>query len=119
MPLTLAVALAGILLLALGTWQVRRLAWKETLIAEIEAGLAAEPLLVEPTTDAAALRAWRPVRLRAKMMAGSSRRLGVEGREGRPGSRLLGVFRDEAGRSWLVDRGWIPEEASAATSRRS
>jgi surfeit locus 1 family protein len=37
------------ILLALGFWQVQRLAWKEGLIAEIEARLAAEPV---PLPDA-------------------------------------------------------------------
>jgi surfeit locus 1 family protein len=39
-----AVVLAVIVLAALGTWQVQRLHWKEALIAEREARLAAPPI---------------------------------------------------------------------------
>ena len=42
--LTLATAVAFAILLALGTWQVQRLAWKENLIATIESRVDAEPL---------------------------------------------------------------------------
>ena len=42
--LTLATAVALAILLALGTWQVQRLAWKENLIATIESRVDAEPL---------------------------------------------------------------------------
>jgi surfeit locus 1 family protein len=41
--LTLATAVALAILLALGTWQVQRLAWKEGLIATIESRVDAEP----------------------------------------------------------------------------
>lgn len=43
----IAGALALACLLALGTWQVQRLMWKEALIADIEARLAAPPLELE------------------------------------------------------------------------
>ena len=37
-------AAAFAILLALGTWQVQRLAWKESLIASIESRVASAPL---------------------------------------------------------------------------
>lgn len=42
--MTIAVLVALAVLLSLGTWQVRRLAWKEDLIARVEARVGAEPL---------------------------------------------------------------------------
>ncbi|HLO95252.1 MAG TPA: SURF1 family protein [Burkholderiaceae bacterium] len=51
----LAVTLGGVvligILLALGTWQVRRLAWKEALIARIEVSQAGEPQPLPPVQD--------------------------------------------------------------------
>ncbi|MEO1748908.1 MAG: SURF1 family cytochrome oxidase biogenesis protein, partial [Pseudomonadota bacterium] len=34
-------------LIALGTWQVQRLAWKEGLLANIDARLSAEPMAID------------------------------------------------------------------------
>ncbi len=56
----LAVTLGGLvllgILLALGTWQVQRLAWKQALIARIEASQAGEPQALP------AMRHWPQVR---------------------------------------------------------
>lgn len=42
--LTVATAIAFVILCALGTWQVQRLHWKEALIASVERGLIAAPV---------------------------------------------------------------------------
>ena len=46
----------GAFLTGLGIWQLHRLAWKEGLIAEIEARVHAAPVPVPPPADWAALR---------------------------------------------------------------
>jgi surfeit locus 1 family protein len=58
-PVLIASALGLALLLALGVWQMQRLSWKQSLIAEATAALAAEPI----TLDAAL----------AEVMAGKKR----------------------------------------------
>jgi surfeit locus 1 family protein len=52
--LTLATAVAFAILLALGTWQVQRLAWKESLVATIESRVDAEPAPLAEVEQAAA-----------------------------------------------------------------
>jgi surfeit locus 1 family protein len=47
LPLLVAAGLAFVVLVGLGTWQVQRLAWKEGLIAAIEARTALEPVPVD------------------------------------------------------------------------
>ena len=49
--LTGCTAVALLILLALGTWQLQRLQWKQTLIADMEAGLAEEPAALPASTD--------------------------------------------------------------------
>ncbi len=60
-----AAAIAFAILVSLGVWQLNRLAWKEGLIARVEAGLAAAPVPAPgpaewPTLDVAAAE-YRPV----------------------------------------------------------
>ena len=49
--LTLTVVIALVILLALGTWQVQRLAWKEDLLARIAALEAAPPQPAGPVIE--------------------------------------------------------------------
>ena len=52
---TIAAVCAFALLIALGTWQVKRLAWKEALIATVSARFAAPPSPLPPSSDWARL----------------------------------------------------------------
>ena len=46
-PATLATLVAFAILVALGMWQLERLAWKEGLVAPIDSGLKKEPAPLE------------------------------------------------------------------------
>ena len=49
---TIALGLVGVSILAgLGLWQIQRLAWKEALIAELEARLTAPPIALPDALD--------------------------------------------------------------------
>lgn len=98
-------------LIGLGTWQLQRLEWKENVIAERAAGLAAPPLAVEEIPPSG----WQKF---------EHRRVTLQGRfehkfqmpvfnpaqpvDGRTGYDLITPFRLDSGGSVLVDRGWIP-----------
>ena len=60
---TVAMLAALALLLALGTWQMQRLHWKEALIAEREAQLTASPELLPARAED--WQAWEFRRVRA------------------------------------------------------
>ena len=102
---------AGVLV-SLGFWQVQRLAWKEGVIAELDARLAAAPV---PLPEA-------PTEARDEYL-----RVALEGRFGPeelhvltsakpwgPGFRVISAFETTDGRRVLVDRGYLPETEKTA-----
>lgn len=116
-PLALAAVLGCILLLALGTWQVQRLWWKQQLLAEISRRAAAEPVSLDASLKL------EPDRLDyLKVAAEGSYSPKVEfrvltGFEGRPGWHLVRPFVSRDGIAVLVDRGVVPEDLPE-TARR-
>ena len=96
-------------LVGLGVWQVERLDWKEELIAERAARLAAPPVRAE---TAASGDEDRRVILRGRYL--HDRELPVLNRtlRGVAGRGLLTPMRLEAGGGILVDRGWVPLDRS-------
>ncbi len=69
---SLAAACTFAVLIGLGTWQVKRLAWKEALIATVTARLAAAPAPLPPPAEWAPLDAatdeYRRVAFRAELV---------------------------------------------------
>jgi surfeit locus 1 family protein len=105
--------LAGLaVFLALGTWQVQRLEWKQGVIAEIEAVIGRAPSELPEAPDPEADR-YRPVRVAGRFEPGellvlvSSRDLGA-------GFRIIAPFVTEDRRRIMIDRGFVPTEARDA-----
>jgi len=113
-------ALAGLLaLLGLGTWQVERLDWKERLIAERQAGLAASP---EPLPAVA--ENWRTFDFRRVSVAGEFRHdleqlFGAYAIDGRLGHHVLTPLIRPDGAAVLIDRGWVPADQAHPAARRA
>jgi surfeit locus 1 family protein len=100
-------AVMFLLLLGLGTWQVRRLAWKEAILAQIaqaEAG-PPEPLPPHPTPYA-------KVAVTGHLMADKTALYAADVRDSMAGPVLGGLLieplRRDDGTTILVDRGWVP-----------
>lgn len=93
-------------LVSLGVWQVQRLAWKEGVIAGIEARIGAEPValpqLVSPDADA-----YLPVTIEGAVIGAPLRVFGAWRNAG-TGHRVVVPF-DTAGRRIMVDLGVAPE----------
>lgn len=111
-PLFLGLAGCAILL-SLGTWQLRRLAWKEEIVARIEARLGEAP------TDLSALTAPDPVAARYQPVRVSGRTdedlLVLSGRKGEgAGYEVIAAFELPDGRRVLLDRGFIAEASKNA-----
>jgi len=117
--LTALMLAALAVLIGLGVWQLKRLEWKQGLIAQIEARTKGPPITLE---DAVAL-------------AGEGRdpsyyRVRVDGRfhhakelylyavsEGRVGWHVIAPFETEDGDVVLVDRGFVPDELKDPSAR--
>lgn len=92
------------ILLSLGFWQVRRLEWKETYLAEIEARIHAAPQLL-PTVPVETTDQYLPVEVTGHFGETGLRVLSSMKQIG-PGHRLINRF-ETGDRSILVDRGFL------------
>jgi surfeit locus 1 family protein len=101
------------ILLSLMTWQIRRLAWKEALIATLEERLAAAPMPLPDPPDRAA-HEFRRVSVTGRFTGETGRHGFADAaylttiRPHGPGYRVIQPLRAEDGRLWLVDRGFVP-----------
>jgi surfeit locus 1 family protein len=114
--LTIAAVIAFAVLCGLGTWQVRRMAWKRDLISRIGAlqHAPARPIAAV-LADAEADRDLAYMRVSVNC-PGLSRAPFVRLyslKDGEAGERLLSACRLPDGRSLLVDRGFLPDGARA------
>jgi len=117
--LTVLSAAALAVLIGLGVWQLRRLQWKEGLIADIEARIKAEPISLKETVARA--RAGEDV---------SYVRVRVDGRfdndeerylfavsDGTPGWHVITPLTTQDEEVVLIDRGFVPETFRDPSSR--
>lgn len=108
----LVVGAGGVaVLVSLGLWQVRRLHWKEGVIAEIESRIAAAPADFArlPDPDPVA-DLYRPVTLSGRTTGAEA--LVLSGRKGEgAGFEVIAAFQTDTGRRILLDRGFLPEAA--------
>lgn len=114
---TLAVLCAVVLLVGLGTWQMQRLTWKETLIADLAARGAQPPQpLPRVIADPTALE-FTPVRLQGTFVHDRELYVGARLHRGKVGFDVVTPLTLEDGRTVLVDRGWVPSTRRAPETR--
>jgi len=94
-------------LLWLGTWQMQRLAWKEAILAEIDARIADAPMAVPATPDPEQDR-YLPVKAEGFVTTDEIHLLASSKQTGAI-YRVVSVFESE-GRRLMLDRGWIKPE---------
>jgi surfeit locus 1 family protein len=117
--LVVLVLAAFAVLIALGTWQVQRLQWKEGLLATIDARLAAEPAsLAEVETVWAETGdvEYRPVRL-GGTFDHEKEQFFLATHEGQSGWYVYSPLRLGDGRAIIVNRGFIPYDMKDAAGR--
>ena len=114
---TLAIAA---LLLGLGSWQLERLDWKQALIAERAARLAAPPLPLGPsatTPEAPGALDFRRVELSGRYRHQDELLLVAPSIRGHAGYHVITPLERPGGDLVLVSRGWIPYRLRAPESR--
>jgi surfeit locus 1 family protein len=109
----LVIGLGGaFILISLGVWQVERLAWKQGVLAEIDARIVdvAVPLpaVVDPVADL-----YRPVTVTGRF-TGEHVDVLVSRKQVGAGVRVIEVLETTDGRRVLVDRGFLRDEDRAA-----
>lgn len=106
-------------LIALGAWQVQRLGWKRDLIQRVDSRVHAEPgaapAPAEWPTVSAARDEYRHLRLRGRYLPGADTRVQAVTALG-PGFWLLSPLRTDAGYTVLVNRGYVPDAATAQSA---
>jgi surfeit locus 1 family protein len=114
------------ILIALGVWQLHRLAWKEALIAEISARVGASPVAPPPEAEWPRLNPaeyeYRHVRVAGTFDFAHQALVfrAVEnprGRYGGPGYLVLTPLTLADGAIIIVNRGFIPGDRKDATAR--
>lgn len=101
------------ILISLGIWQVQRLHWKESLLAEIDARIGAALENIPKNPDKA-VDNFRAVSLAGRIVGTPLHVLAS--RQGRgPGFRVVSVFETE-GRRVLLDRGFVDESLKGKES---
>lgn len=113
---TAAVALAC---LALGVWQLDRLAWKRGLIAERQTASQAAPVPAPRTLEQARALEFRPVVTAGVFLHDKEVFLGAAAPTGagKPGFHVLTPLRESDGRIVLVNRGYIPADLKDPAKR--
>jgi cytochrome oxidase assembly protein ShyY1 len=119
--------IAFIAFIVLGTWQLERKTWKETLIATLDRRLAAEPVPIPPPREWSSLNAdkdeFRRVAAAVSFASddeapvytiGSAFRPDVSG----PGYWVFAPAKLENGATVVVNRGFVPEGEQASASHR-
>lgn len=109
-PLLLGIVGTAILL-SLGVWQLQRLAWKEAILAKIDATIAASPVAV-PSEPDPVRDAYLPVVAEGRF-TGEHIDVLVSRKQQGAGVRAIEVFETD-GRRLLVDRGFIPDDQRGA-----
>lgn len=113
-------ALTVLFLCSMGVWQIKRLQWKESLIADYEAAqsLPATPLEDIPP-EALTRSEYRPVTVTGTFLHEHEFHLGARRYYGNTGYHLLTPMRMRNGNIVLINRGWIPTEFKDQETRQS
>jgi surfeit locus 1 family protein len=96
--------------LALGAWQVERLFWKQDLIAQRQAAVAAVPAAVPKSLAEARDMEFRHVSDEGVFLNDKEIFLGATSEGGGQGYQVLTPLMEAGGRAVFVNRGYIPAE---------
>ena len=99
-----------VLLLALGTWQLNRLEWKNALTAERRAGAVGAPVELSFGTKKIQSLHWKRTQIRGFFIHKYEIYLAARSMRGNFGFHVLTPLRHRTGKTVLINRGWVPRE---------
>ncbi|NKB51018.1 MAG: SURF1 family protein [Rhizobiaceae bacterium] len=117
--LVVAIALGVIFLSGLGAWQIKRLAWKEGLIARVETNLSSPPLSFEEvqiTYDRGEDIEYRPMRVSGVFDHAREQHFYAT-HKGNPGYFVYTPLKLDADAYVFVNRGYVPLQKKSADTR--
>jgi surfeit locus 1 family protein len=106
-----------VLCLALGSWQIQRLFWKQELIAQREAAVSAPPIAAPRSWEEAKDMEFRHVTDEGFFLHDKEIYLGATSEAGQQGYQVLTPLREPSGRIVFVNRGFIPAELKDPAKR--
>lgn len=111
-------ALAFVTLISLGNWQVRRLHWKEALLASVEQQLQAPPItLAEAEALPRSEIEYRPIEVTGRFEHDRERHFFAT-YQGQSGYYVYTPLRLADGRAIFVNRGFVPFDMKDAATRQ-
>lgn len=112
-------ALVPLVTFALGTWQVKRLKWKQDLIASADNKIILPPLPLPNYLNPSAVEDFDFRRVRATGVFDHEHEMlvGPRTHEGKNGYFVITPLKRKNGSTLLIDRGWISSEHKDQSSR--
>ncbi len=112
-------ALAFLLLLGLGFWQIERLGWKEALIAQRNAALEDAPVAPPENLEDARALEFHPVHVSGRFLNDDEMPVAAISKRGEAGFHILTPFLLENGEFLLIDRGFVPVNRKSPDTRKA
>lgn len=105
------------ILIGLGVWQLQRLEWKTTLIANLEQRTSAAPITLNEALADPQASQYRQVRVTGRWLHEREMRLLARTYRGEPGLHIVTPLALSDGQRLLIDRGWVPLSHEAPALR--
>jgi surfeit locus 1 family protein len=102
---------------ALGSWQIQRLHWKEGLIAQRQSAIKGPPIPLPATLAAARPLEFHHVKLEGRFENRGELYLHAIANDGTAGFHVITPFALADGRTLFVDRGFVPEDRRDPATR--
>ncbi len=106
-----------LVLVALGTWQIQRLHWKEGLIAERQATVSSSPSALPDAQTALNRMEFHHVKFTGKFLNQDELYRHAIAADGKPGFHVVTPFQLDNGDIVFVDRGFVPEDRRDPATR--
>jgi surfeit locus 1 family protein len=105
----LATLAAILVLIALGTWQLERRAWKHAILERIAAHMASPPVDLPDEISTPADWDYRPVQVTGRLLHDREMPLSARSYQGSIGYQIVTPLqRSDGAGAVLVNRGWVP-----------